>query len=858
MRRIPLLLMFFLLIVLSSLASLKASHIWGTHLTYECINPCTTRFIFNDFVICQSQPGGGHLLTITGPQGCTAPAPIGNAIMSAYFEVTPICPSVATQCTQTGSNIYGWWQVTTYRDYNTCNASPCQFNVSWDYQIHGGQTSITFPNIWYRAGETILDLSLPSCNNSPQFTSPNFMQVCINMPFIASVGAMDPDGDSLVYSLDTLEDVQGIPLPFNPGYSFAQPIGPNWAISLDSMTGILTIVPNPGSIEVASILVHVDEYRNGIKIGGVDRVFDFMTMNCTGNNAPTLGPLTNVSGATVNGYDVFVCEAGNPICLDIAGSDVDPGQNLLLTWNQGIAAATFTKVGNTNVQDSIPGTSNAPVAGRFCWANPTVGVYSFKVKIQDEACPYYAYTERNIFLQIGIATAPIVSVTSTSCPSTDFSVSVCGPGPMSYQWSGAGGLSSNSAQFSHAYASAGTYPWQLIVSNGANTDTLSGTVQVGSPAFQPNLLTGTNFVAPCVGNLYDTLDAGAGWSTYTWSTGDSTQEIVVFLGGNYLVTVTDQQGCAYFDSTTLYWASPQVFGVVTTHDGDPLQNQRVLLIEHDTLAQTLTAVDSTWTDSLGYYYFCNVTDSVVTLKATPRFADYPLELPTYADTSLYWNQAIWFHPLQNAPIHHDFSTLAGENWVGPGFIGGLITLGANKNAAIGDPIPGVRVFLRDRNTGAILGYRDSDLNGYFSFPNLPLGDYEIVPDRPLVSTGNVPQVGLTAQTPLRDSLNLQMHRYWLELVLEPNGIPNLHSPFSVHVSPNPFGNTTYLALNLEETGSVVVELHDLLGRNAGVLLSGELAEGEHRIAFGEELASGLYFVVVRASGAERTLRVVKH
>jgi PKD repeat protein len=683
------------------------------------------------------------------------------------------------------------------------------------------------------------------------------MQVCINMPFVASVAAMDPDGDSLVYSLDTLEDVQGVPLPFNPGYSFAQPIGPNWSISLDSMTGLLTIVPNPGSVEVASILVHVDEYRNGVKIGGADRVFDFMTYNCNGNNAPTLGPLTNVSGATVNGYDVFVCEVGNPICLDIAGSDLDLGQNLLLTWNQAISGATFTKVGNTNVQDSIPGTSNLPVNGRFCWTNPTQGIHQFKVKIQDNACPYYGFTERTIVLHIGIATAPIVSVTSTSCPSTDFSVSICGPGPMTYQWSGAGGLSSNSASFSHAYASAGNYPWQLIVSNGATTDTISGTAQVGSPAFQANLLTGTNIVAPCVGNLYDTLDAGAGWNSYAWSTGDTTQDIVVFIGGNYAVTVSDSIGCEYYDSTTLYWASPQVFGVVTTHDGDPLQNQRILLIEHDTLAQTLTAVDSTWTDSLGYYFFCNVTDSVVTLKATPRFFDYPLELPTYADTSLYWNQAIWFHPMQNAPLHHDFSTLAGENWFGPGFIGGLITLGANKMAAIGDPMPGVRVFLRDRLSGSILGYRDSDINGYFSFPNLPLGEYELVPDRPLVSTSNVPQIELTAQSPMQDSLNLQMHRYWLELVLEPNGVPSVHAPFSVHVSPNPFGNTTQLTLNMDEASSVVVELHDLLGRNAGVLFSGELAEGKHEIVFGEGMGSGLYLLQVQVGSTAYTLRVVK-
>ncbi|MBL0016537.1 MAG: hypothetical protein IPP17_08815 [Bacteroidetes bacterium] len=46
MRKPPLLLLLSMLILLSSFLGLKASHIWGTHLTYECINPCTTRFYF--------------------------------------------------------------------------------------------------------------------------------------------------------------------------------------------------------------------------------------------------------------------------------------------------------------------------------------------------------------------------------------------------------------------------------------------------------------------------------------------------------------------------------------------------------------------------------------------------------------------------------------------------------------------------------------------------------------------------------------------------------------------------------------------------------------------------------------------
>ena len=95
-------------------------------------------------------------------------------------------------------------------------------------------------------------------------------------------------------------------------------------------------------------------------------------------------------------------------------------------------------------------------------------------------------------------------------------------------------------------------------------------------------------------DLYDTIDAGLA-NSYLWSNGETTREIVAFLGGNYGVTIEAANGCYYHDSTELFWASPDVYGVVETSTGTPMQNQRILLVQHDTLNQALWAVDSTWT-----------------------------------------------------------------------------------------------------------------------------------------------------------------------------------------------------------------------------------------------------------------------
>ncbi|HET6225872.1 MAG TPA: PKD domain-containing protein [Bacteroidia bacterium] len=45
------------------------------------------------------------------------------------------------------------------------------------------------------------------------------------------------------------------------------------------------------------------------------------------------------------------------------------------------------------------------------------------------------------------------------------------------------------------------------------------------------------------------LDAGPGMSKYVWSTGDTTQQILVSISGLYTVTAKDINGCVYVDST---------------------------------------------------------------------------------------------------------------------------------------------------------------------------------------------------------------------------------------------------------------------------------------------------------------------
>jgi len=100
---------------------------------------------------------------------------------------------------------------------------------------------------------------------------------------------------------------------------------------------------------------------------------------------------------------------------------------------------------------------------------------------------------------------------------------------------------------SETYAAAGTY---TVVLPNASVNGCDSTVvlQLGVNALPtPNL--GAN-QAICAGQS-TSLDAGAGFSSYAWSTGASSQTISANAAGNYSVTVTNANGCSASDELTL-------------------------------------------------------------------------------------------------------------------------------------------------------------------------------------------------------------------------------------------------------------------------------------------------------------------
>ncbi|MFM6924531.1 MAG: PKD domain-containing protein [Ferruginibacter sp.] len=134
--------------------------------------------------------------------------------------------------------------------------------------------------------------TLPSGNNSsPQFKT-LLVPICYGANFIFDFGAIDPDGDSLVYSYcyaynrgasTNSTNVTPSAPPYQSvnyinGYSGSNPLGS--AAVLNTQTGIIAgnAPPVPGSYVVC---VCINEYRNGVLIGNHRKDFILTVDNCS-------------------------------------------------------------------------------------------------------------------------------------------------------------------------------------------------------------------------------------------------------------------------------------------------------------------------------------------------------------------------------------------------------------------------------------------------------------------------------------------------------------------------------------------------------------------------------------------------
>lgn len=273
------------------------------------------------------------------------------------------------------------------------------------------------------------------------------------------------------------------------------------------------------------------------------------------------------------------------------------------------------------------------------------------------------------------------------------------------------------------------------------------------------------------------------------------------------------------------------------------------LIQFDSSSNAVIVIDSTNITPNGYCFYGNYAGNY-TVWAQPCAALSVAQgvLPTYLGNVLDWQSA--------ANASYGFNNYAancivlsgGQNLQGPAQIGGTILWGDDK--APGDPVADITVFLFDNN-GDVITSTITDLEGYYSFDDLPYGTYQIYPELP--GTVTYPTyVTVSPENPSVEADNFYLGFGMFATAGVEESVINIGGLY-----PNPAQDVAVLSLTSKEAGLGKLNITDITGKTVQSS-SVSIAQGQQNISLDlQDITAGVYTVTLTLHGQQMHTKLIK-
>lgn len=305
----------------------------------------------------------------------------------------------------------------------------------------------------------------------------------------------------------------------------------------------------------------------------------------------------------------------------------------------------------------------------------------------------------------------------------------------------------------------------------------------------------------------------------------------------------------------LYNTLIDINGKVVSIEGAPIPEGEVTLITY-TYKQESPISETTAIQDDGSYSFTNVPLGKYLLQASTDFQDDNTYLPTYYVSSGHWVNAE--HLIATEPVNQNNAVVImvpAEKMEGTSSISGTVTevddsdfktteakpkRKGNASLAKGHP----------KSTIEIIAVTDIDENGYYSFGNVPAGDYTVYIEIPGIPHETVHEFSIPEG---KDFIDIDYYVGEETIVAvgttPQTGLENSTNNSSVKLYPNPSNGQITIELNENEI-LVSVSIQDIQGR---VIQSSLQQDSVVQLT---NIPEGIYFATITTESKQETIKFI--
>ncbi|HRP59267.1 MAG TPA: T9SS type A sorting domain-containing protein, partial [Vicingus sp.] len=256
--------------------------------------------------------------------------------------------------------------------------------------------------------------------------------------------------------------------------------------------------------------------------------------------------------------------------------------------------------------------------------------------------------------------------------------------------------------------------------------------------------------------------------------------------------------------------------------------------------------DTFFVSTGGVYMFTNVPAGLYLVKAIGDTSLYNCAA-TYSVNTAQWDLADEWDITSNCSndsqiVSIDLIELPVNSGIGT-ITGQLIEGGSGVfNKAPGDPLSDIDITVDQSPGGAIMDATITDINGYFTFNNLPVGTYTLHAD--------IPGYGVTSQT-----IDVNATTSSFDVVLctidsinmidmceiNVTSVNDFSSKNEIRIYPNPAKNS--LTIFFENDNSSTIQIVDITGK---IVLTKKLIKTIERLDI-SSLQNGMYFIKIQSN-----------